>query len=302
MTALDDALAFSARTGRRVFFIASRIGSRGLRFPAPTHRPPKAAQTLLQEPSYVTVREAIADLPRLDHGEGEEPMPYGTPATGDYQRLVRNGSDVVYDHVARRLAPTQLERLRAIRPGQRMADLPEHLRTRQGYGGAYSRLDWDEPALTITTWVFHPGSGRFGHPEDDRTITMREAARIQSFDDDFRFTGSYNSKSRQIGNAVPPLLAQRVAEVFREQLGIGPAEAQRRLRLDRAATLLARTNLRIQEVADETGFANPFHFTRAFRTAYGCAPREFRQRCAEGMALPGNPLVQVHHSASRLWR
>lgn len=90
--------------------------------------------------------------------------------------------------------------------------------------------------------------------------------------------------------------------VFREQLGIGPAEAQRRLRLDRAATLLARTNLRIQEVADETGFANPFHFTRAFRTAYGCAPREFRQRCAEGMALPGNPLVQVHHSASRLWR
>jgi DNA (cytosine-5)-methyltransferase 1 len=203
---------------RRVFFMASRIGSQHLHFPTPTHRERNSPPTLLQEPEHVTVREAISDLPHLSHGEGSEPMPYAGPASSDFQRLVRDGSRSVYDHVARSLAPMQLARLRAIKPGQRMADLPSHLRTAQGYGGAYARLAWEKPALTITTWVFHPGSGRFGHPEDDRTITMREAARIQSFDDDFRFVGSYNSKSRQIGNAVPPLLAQRVAEVMARQL------------------------------------------------------------------------------------
>jgi DNA (cytosine-5)-methyltransferase 1 len=206
---------------RRMFFLASRVGDRHLQFPAPTHLPPAACQTLLSEPHYVTVEQAISDLPRLEAGGGEEPMPYASDPLSDFQRLMRNGNGSVYDHVARALAPMQLARLQAIKPGQRMKDLPAHLQAKKGYGGAYSRLEWDKPALTITTWVFHPGSGRFGHPVDDRTITMREAARLQSFDDDFRFTGSYNSKSRQIGNAVPPLLAQRLAEVLRLQLDAG---------------------------------------------------------------------------------
>ena len=90
--------------------------------------------------------------------------------------------------------------------------------------------------------------------------------------------------------------------IFSDQLGMGPAEAQRLLRLDRAATLLARTNMRVQDVAEETGFANPFHFTRAFHTTYGCAPREFRRRCAQGMPVPINPLAESYHVSSRLWR
>lgn len=210
---------------RRVFFIASRVGSDRLRFPEPTHSRSGLGKTTVERPDeevallpYVSVSEAISDLPSISHGEGESPMSYATVPASDYQRLMRGECTEVYDHVARSLAPMQLARIQAIRPGQRMRDLPKKLQTKQGYGGAYGRLEWNKPALTITTWVFHPGSGRFGHPTDDRTITMREAARLQSFRDSFRFIGSYNSKARQIGNAVPPLLAQRLARVLAEQL------------------------------------------------------------------------------------
>lgn len=203
---------------RRVFFLASRVGDEHLHFPEPTHQPDAGDGQLIPLPRYVSVREAISDLPALEHGEGTDPTSYATPPRSDYQASMRTNGEELHDHVARRLAPLQLERLRAIRPGQRMRDLPTSLQTRSGYGGAYARLAWDDPALTITTWVFHPGSGRFGHPSDDRTITMREAARLQSFDDGFRFNGSYNSKSRQIGNAVPPRLAARLAEVLLRQI------------------------------------------------------------------------------------
>lgn len=81
--------------------------------------------------------------------------------------------------------------------------------------------------------------------------------------------------------------------VFRLALGVGPAEAIRLVRLDRAASLLGRTNLRIQDIANAVGFEDPFHFSKAFHQTYGCAPRTFRQRCADGHAMPTLPLVQV---------
>lgn len=206
---------------RRVFFLASRVGDERLTFPTPTHGPAETSAEPggpdLRSP-YVTVRDAISDLPSLEAGEGVRSMPYGSEPSTEYQRMLRSDATEVRDHEARELAPMQLARIRAMKPGQRMADLPKPLQTKQGYGGAYGRLEWDKPALTITTWVFHPGSGRFGHPVDDRTITMREAARLQGFNDSFRFSGSYNSKARQIGNAVPPPLARTLAEVLAGQL------------------------------------------------------------------------------------
>ena len=69
-------------------------------------------------------------------------------------------------------------------------------------------------APTITRWVFHPGSGRWGHPVHARVLTIREVARIQGFPDTFEFVGSYCDQAGQLGNAVPPLLAQRLAESF----------------------------------------------------------------------------------------
>ena len=75
-------------------------------------------------------------------------------------------------------------------------------------------------APTITRWVFHPGSGRWGHPVDVRTLTIREAARIQGFSDSYEFVGSFVQQAGQLGNAVPPLLIDKVATAMREQLGI----------------------------------------------------------------------------------
>ena len=90
--------------------------------------------------------------------------------------------------------------------------------------------------------------------------------------------------------------------VFRGEFGVGPAEALRLLRLDRAAVLLARTNLQVQEIAAQCGFVDAFHFTRAFKAAYGHSPRVLRQRCAEGHAVPTVPLARVRGLSERVWR
>ena len=81
-------------------------------------------------------------------------------------------------------------------------------------------------APTITRWFFHPGSGRFCHPREVRLLTIREAARLQSFSDDFIFTGTYIEKSHQVGNAVPPLIMQSMAVNIKVCLGVLPEEAR----------------------------------------------------------------------------
>jgi DNA (cytosine-5)-methyltransferase 1 len=105
----------------------------------------------------------------------------------------------------------QFSRIASIGPGEGMRELPDELRPAAGYSGAYGRLDFEMVAPTITRWVFHPGSGRFCHPREPRLLTIREAARLQSFTDDFRFTGTYIEKAHQVGNAVPPLLMRALA-------------------------------------------------------------------------------------------
>ncbi|MGH3089185.1 MAG: DNA cytosine methyltransferase [Rubrobacteraceae bacterium] len=200
---------------RRAFFIAARDHAAEPEFPAGSHVKPEPPETnslkLLLSKEHVNVWDAIGDLPSLAHGEGEEPVGYSAEPFSDFQRIVRNGRADVSNHIARKLRPTQYERLASIKPGEGMKDLPEHLRPKSGYSGAYGRLSKSMIAPTITRWVFHPGSGRFGHPVDTRVITIREAARLQAFPDSFVFTGTYTQQSHQVGNAVPPLLAEQVA-------------------------------------------------------------------------------------------
>ena len=93
-----------------------------------------------------------------------------------------------------------------------MKDLPEKFHTKSVHSGAYGRMEYDKPAYTLTTRLNTPSVGRITHPIQDRTITPREAARIQSFPNDFRFLGDITSIGMQIGNAVPPILAQKIAE------------------------------------------------------------------------------------------
>ena len=133
---------------------------------------------------------------------------------------MRKDSNQLYDHKAKKLQPTQFARMSSIKAGQGLKDLPPDLRPKSGYSGAYGRLDYEMIAPTITRWVFHSGSGRYGHPREARLLTIREAARIQTFSDNFRFTGTYVEKASQIGNAVPPMLMFNFSRKIRECLGL----------------------------------------------------------------------------------
>jgi len=210
------------QTRSRAFFLASLDGP--LRFPEPTYsgdiksdyRAKKLSShlTLLESniSPIVTVRDAIGDLPPLNAGQkyGDEGYPFAAQST--YQAIHRNGSTRIVNHVARALSSVQMARVRLLQEGQDARDLPYELAPKKHYSGAYGRLYWDKPARTITRWLFHPGSGRFFHPTQDRTITIREAARLHSYPDNFHFVGTYTDMASQIGESVPPLLAKAIAE------------------------------------------------------------------------------------------
>ena len=204
---------------RRAFFLASRNGQVP-RAPTPSHGSCTGQGELFERSPFVSVWDAIGDLPSLPHGSGEDPSSYACGPFCDYQRRVRADGSHVHNHVARPLAPTQYARLASLLPGQGNKDLPDNLKTKGGYSGAYGRLTKEMVAPTITRWVFHPGSGRWGHPVDIRTLTIREAARIQGFSDSYEFVGSFVQQAGQLGNAVPPILVEKVATTMREQLGI----------------------------------------------------------------------------------
>lgn len=202
---------------RRAFFMANREGV-SFNVPRPTHVPKSDIPLLIDRPTHVTVWDAIGDLPSLDHGEGEVVTPYATDPFSAFQTAVRNADGFVRNHVTRRLAETQFARLSALQPGQGHKDLPAHLQVKSGYSGAYGRLTKEMVAPTITRWVFHPGSGRFGHPVDTRVISIREVARIQGFPDSYEFVGTYTDQAGQLGNAVPPMLAKSIIEDLMQQL------------------------------------------------------------------------------------
>lgn len=184
---------------RRCIFLASRI--RMPKFPA--------------ESRPVSAWDAISDLPAVEQGEGYDGMPYGSEPLNEYQKHMRLHSDSVWNHCGHVLSEVQTARIASLKPGQGLKDLPESLKVKGGYSGAYGRLDYASPAPTITRWCFHIGSGRFSHPRETRSITMREAARLQSFSDDFHFTGTLQEQAGQIGNAVPPLFMERLAECIK---------------------------------------------------------------------------------------
>ncbi|MCR5479343.1 MAG: DNA cytosine methyltransferase [Ruminococcus sp.] len=162
----------------------------------------------------VTIWDAISDLAYLNSGEGEEQQDYINVPQSDYQKKLRVGSEKLYNHVATKHSPLALERLALIPPNAGKEVLPtEHL-TKSIYSGTWTRMRKDEISVTITTRFDTPSSGKFTHPYLDRAITVREAARIQSFPDSFHFIGNKGSQMKQVGNAVPPLLAAAIAKTI----------------------------------------------------------------------------------------
>ena len=175
---------------KRLVLLAAKHGPIAL--PKPTH-PGKD--------NLVTVRKAIGDLPKLQHGRASK-------------------EDVI--HRAASLSPLNLKRIRASKPGGTWRDWPVELvatcHTKESgkhSGGVYGRMMWDSPAPTMTTLCNGFGNGRFGHPEQNRAISLREAAIFQSFPKGYIFTEpgqvvSVKTVARLIGNAVPPKLAEAV--------------------------------------------------------------------------------------------
>ena len=162
--------------------------------------------------THTTIWDAISDLSYLESGEGAEEQGYRNEPQSDYQKLLRDGSSELCNHIATRHSKVTLERLRMIAPECGKEMLPEEHHTKSIYSGTWCRMKKDGIAKTITTRYDTPSSGEFTHPYLDRAITTREAARIQSFPDTFHFYGSKSSQMKQVGNAVPPLLGKAIAE------------------------------------------------------------------------------------------
>ncbi len=212
----------------RVFFIATRTNAE-IAFPAPTHCPPDMT-TLTGLQPYVTVRDALSDL--LDIGDKGSSTAYATPPQTDFQRYVRESAKAggLTLHRARPVSPLAYSIITKIPPGQGLRSIPPHqlperfqrMRTistgalRRDCTTLYHRLSWNKPAYTITCNFNNVSSGPFVHPDAHRALTPREGARLQSFPDDYVFVD--RQLYRQIGNAVPPLLAAAVAKRVRKSL------------------------------------------------------------------------------------
>jgi DNA (cytosine-5)-methyltransferase 1 len=182
----------------------------------------RKGNTLLDLPisnaQKTTIQEAIYDLPFIESGEGEKFYAYEKKPLSAYQKLMRIGSKGIYNHESTKHSELALKRLALIPKGKGKEVLPEEHRTKSIFSGTWSRLLEDGVAATITTRYDTPSSGLFTHPILNRCITTREAARIQSFPDRFIFHGNKTSQMKQVGNAVPPLLAQAVAKVILEDI------------------------------------------------------------------------------------
>ena len=187
---------------RRLVMLASLLGTIDM---------PKSAakEPLFHRAGLKTVRQAIGHLRPLEHGQSSETDPL---------------------HVCSRLEPINLKRIQTSRPGGSWQDwptalLPDCYKKDSGlsYGSVYGRMLWDKPAPTLTTQFYRYGTGRYGHPEQDRALSLREGAILQTFPEQYQFIApgekaSFTKVGRQIGNAVPPSLASAIGKAITDHL------------------------------------------------------------------------------------
>jgi DNA (cytosine-5)-methyltransferase 1 len=196
---------------RRVFFLGTRTNAPVL-WPQPIHG------SGLEK--FVTIRDAIGDLPPLENGQAIGVVPYTKRAKSDFQIAMRQRSALIHNHSAPKLAEINIQRMTYIPQGGSWRDIPRNLlpegmkRARRcDHTKRYGRMAWDGLSCTILTkcdvhW------GAYIHPEQDRAISVREAARLQTFPDWFQFEGSTTDQYVQVGNAVPPLLGKAIASAI----------------------------------------------------------------------------------------
>lgn len=156
---------------------------------------------------YRTCRDAISDLPTRETELGENEDSYNGPAITEYQQLMRGDCSILFNHVATNHKQFVKETIALVPEGGNYKDLPEGVGESRNFHMAWTRLNGNAPARTVDT-----GHRNLFHYELNRIPTVRESARIQSFPDNFVFKGTRTKQDRQVGNAVPPLLGQALAE------------------------------------------------------------------------------------------
>ncbi len=208
-----DAADFGAPQHRkRMFLVGSLDGKFG--FPLPTHGPKG-------DHDYVNVRDAIlGDLPPLNGTTGARVCEYEDDPTSEYQTYLRRTSKRLYDHVTTNNNPTVRRRIGLIGQGDSLVELakegkvPKELMITIDHQSVYRRLHPDEPSVTVC----HFRKTMLIHPDEDRLLSLREAARLQSFDDGYRFPGLISHMQQVVGNALPPFLSRKVFRRARKHL------------------------------------------------------------------------------------
>lgn len=178
---------------KRVFFVALKKELGVFEFPKPTHLPN----------DYVGCKNAIGDLPDLEKSYGAEEMKYDKKAASYYQKMMREGSNVIKNHIGTKHSEHVIDVISQVPEGGNHKDLPPGVGDSRKFNEAWTRYDSKKPSKTIDT-----GHRNHFHYKWNRVPTVRENARLQSFPDKFIFSGTKTQQYRQVGNAVPPLLGK----------------------------------------------------------------------------------------------
>lgn len=184
---------------KRLIFIGIRKDIGKPIFPEPT----------FTRENYRTCRDAVSDLPSLENDMGSEEAEYTSDPQNEYQKLMRGKMKVLHNHLGTNHTQMVKDTIALVPEGGNYKDLPKGWGESRKFHMAWTRLDGNAPARTVDT-----GHRNLFHYTYNRIPTVRESARMQSFPDEFIFTGTKTQQSRQVGNAVPPLLGQVLGEVI----------------------------------------------------------------------------------------
>lgn len=268
-----------------------------------------------QRHDHPSVRSAIGDLPPVPPAQRDERTRYEGPRTPLQRRLRRGVStstrEWVYDHITRDVRPDDAEAFALLGEGGTYDQLPEHLRRYRAdiFSDKYKRLQWDAPSRSITAHIAKDGYW-YIHPSQHRTLSIREAARIQTFPDWFRFSGQPSLQYRQIGNAVPPLLAEAIGRRVLRALQAPPG------RVAKLGRKTFRTELLAWHASHRRSFpwrqkADPWHVLVAemclhrTRASQVVPVYERLMKLAPtpiSMASQGAEVMQTMHSLGLQWR
>lgn len=199
-----NAVDYGVPQQRERVILVGFLGENNYEFPKATHGQGEGLKP------YVTLKDALGDLPSMSSGQGENF--YIKDADNDFLKFVRATNASLTEHKAPKNGEHLIKIMQTLKDGQSKDDLPEDIRPKSGYGNTYAKLWWEKPATTITRNFACPSSSRCIHPRDSRAMSIREGARLQSFPDDYVFYGGAGMKRLEIGNAVPPLMSIAIAD------------------------------------------------------------------------------------------